>query len=119
VYSNSPHGAYPLAHITSFKPPSGMLKVIDNPGMDNMGFLPILWVIFGVVGASMGRLRGSASEGLVLGLLLGPIGLLMLLFQKQQSKEERRAEALARLDAAEARRARAIEDLRRRGIDGA
>lgn len=34
----------------------------------------LLWAVFGIVGYFLGEFKGRPSEGLVLGLLLGPIG---------------------------------------------
>ena len=44
-----------------------------------MSFL-LLWAVFGVVGYFIGSPKGRSTEGVVLGLLLGPIGWLVVRF---------------------------------------
>ena len=44
-----------------------------------MTFL-LLWAVFGVIGYFIGGQKGRATEGAVLGLLLGPIGWLVVRF---------------------------------------
>jgi hypothetical protein len=44
-----------------------------------MSFL-LLWAVFGVIGYFIGSQKGRPMEGVVLGLLLGPIGWLVVRF---------------------------------------
>lgn len=67
-----------------------------------MGFLVIslvcVWIIFGIVGRIVGEKRDAKFEGFILGLFLGPLGLLMAFFvdnrpqcQRCRSRVDRKA----------------------------
>jgi hypothetical protein len=42
----------------------------------------VLWLCFGIVGAMIGSRKGSGCAGFALGIILGPIGLLIALVMK-------------------------------------
>ena len=50
-----------------------------------MGLLVLVSVVCGIIGALIGRAKNREGEGVALGCLLGPIGLLVGLLMKDKS----------------------------------
>lgn len=48
--------------------------------------LILLWIACGLVGAMIGGKKGEAGFGFLLGIFLGPIGLLLIFFSKGNQK---------------------------------
>ena len=42
----------------------------------------LLWIVIGIIGALIGNLKGETTSGFVLGLLLGPIGWIIIAVSK-------------------------------------
>jgi hypothetical protein len=49
-----------------------------------MGYI-ILWIIFSLIGYIIGKPKGKESLGAILGLLLGPIGILIIVIMENQN----------------------------------
>ena len=45
-----------------------------------------LWFFFALIGAYIGQKKKRIAEGFIAGLLLGPIGLIWIIFQKPKLK---------------------------------
>jgi hypothetical protein len=43
-----------------------------------MAYLPVVWLICAIVAARVGALNGHENSGFFLGLLLGPLGLVVV-----------------------------------------
>lgn len=50
-----------------------------------MAFL-LIWLLFGIVAAMIGKQKGEGLSGFILGILFGPIGILIVLFGKGNRK---------------------------------
>ena len=50
-----------------------------------MPFL-LIWFLFGIVAAMIGKRKGEGLLGFIVGILLGPIGILIVLFSKGNRK---------------------------------
>jgi hypothetical protein len=48
--------------------------------MDFFGVVAMLWLFSAAAAALVGRLRGRGGDAMTLGVLLGPVGLLLMLF---------------------------------------
>lgn len=44
--------------------------------------LVLLWILFGIAGAVIGKEKDAGGSGFCLGILLGPIGLLIAIFMR-------------------------------------
>ena len=62
----------------------------------------LIYLVFAVIGAFIGHQRGRPVAGFFLGLLLGPIGLIVVLFVRPSHDEQVRREAERLRVAAEA-----------------
>jgi hypothetical membrane protein len=49
-------------------------------------FFLFIWLIFGIVGAMIGKQKGEGFLGFIIGMLLGPIGILAVLFSSGNRK---------------------------------
>jgi hypothetical protein len=47
----------------------------------------ILWIACGIIAAAIGHRKGEAIGGLVIGLMLGPLGIIIALLSKGSRKE--------------------------------
>ena len=57
----------------------------------------LVWIIFGVIGHFIGKQKGRPVEGAVLGVLLGPIGLLVVHFGPDYRTESDKTKAVERM----------------------
>lgn len=53
----------------------------------NVFFAILLWLLCGIAGSMIGRSKGRAVAGFILGIILGPIGLVIALFLKANSQK--------------------------------
>lgn len=55
--------------------------------MEIAAVLPLLWILFAIVAALIGSPKGQGVLGFILGLLFGPLGVLIMLFTKGSKRE--------------------------------
>jgi len=50
----------------------------------------LVWLVFAVVGGAIGAIKGRVGEGVLLGLFLGPLGILIVPALKSQKELDRK-----------------------------
>lgn len=55
-----------------------------------MEIVLLCWIVFGMIGGGIGASKGRAGAGIVLGILLGPLGLLIVPALKSQKELDRK-----------------------------
>jgi hypothetical protein len=97
----------PLENLSSF-------VFIETVAMDIFGLVAMVWLVSTVLASGLGFLRGRGDEGMTLGVLLGPVGVLLtLVLVARIGRRWQRATARAEILPFERRVAAPREDLRR------
>ena len=59
--------------------------------MDCFGAIALLWLATAVIATFLGFLRGRTSDAVTLGVLLGPVGLVLVMFLSRAGEQQEEA----------------------------